>query len=170
MGSTTQWTMRWHVTADGVIIKEWSQGPADSDQIFRRFESTGRAEAVDVDDLVGVDSAVDRFGSFWNRVTGLMLVVGALGGLSLAFGLVLLWVDAAGSLPPILMTVGGTLIVVVVVLSIVAMNRLRNGVPRIYAKVGIADATGATMSGAEARRAIDATGTVSSPPAESVGP
>ncbi|MGO1974682.1 MAG: hypothetical protein ACTH2Q_17130 [Propionibacteriaceae bacterium] len=168
MADASAWRSRWHIVADGTIIKQWSKGEEVHQQVFRRFESTRRP---DIADLVAIDEKGDRFGTSWGRVTSGMLWLGALAVIGVLSGLFILPLLGAGAVLSMTVLIASAAVIVIISIAAVFIGvRLRTGVPQHYADAGIEVNSGETMAATEARAKIADSDTVSSEPVSSKGP
>ncbi|MFE3961340.1 hypothetical protein ACFXPS_45200, partial [Nocardia sp. NPDC059091] len=81
---TEQWTSRWHITGNGQVIRQWSNGTDAGEQVFRRIPADRRPE---LSEIVALDEELSRFDTVWSRVTMVFVWLGALAILGVIFGL-----------------------------------------------------------------------------------
>lgn len=154
-----RWTVQWHITADGTVIRQRSRGEAEHQQVYAEHATT---RPVQVGDLERIDERVARFGAFWGRVTTVLLGLLVVCGAGLVVGIVLAWSGRSDIALPLLV-VSVVALVLLFCVGGYATHRVRVGVPRIYGEAGV-EPGGVTMNARDARARISAAGTVSGAP------
>lgn len=158
MARRRRWMVRWHITADGEVIRERALSQADHERLFQSYETT---RPVSIDELEELDRASERSrvrGELWSRIL-LVAVMAALAGL--VAGVLLTWVGA--ELGGVLVTLCGPVVVVSVLVVGALHGLLIRGDTRRVEKAGLVPNSGQTIASREARQTAVAPGTTSSP-------
>lgn len=165
---TEEWTSRWHITANGEVIRQWTHNGEAGHHVYRRFDSTRRPKLTE---LAALDERVASFGQTWGRLTAVLALLGGLGILGVIVGLFVL--PSFGVPGGIALAVGVTSVVIIVLVpiaAIVIMRVSRERTARLHAEAGLADESGLTVPMAQAEALIAEPGTETSSPVAAKAP
>ncbi|WP_335986177.1 hypothetical protein [Glycomyces sp. MUSA5-2] len=161
---------RWHVTADGTVVKSYPKARDHSDP--RREAPQGlqylryaTARPVALADLQAMDERVARSMAAFGRLTMATLVVGVLGIAGVLAGWIVLPLLGADDAAGTVFFVSVPLLAVGVLALVIVPGAMRGSANRAGAAAGLAPSPAQVVKEPEARALIEAPGTVSGPAA-----
>lgn len=156
------WQIRWHITADGTVIKQRSRGAGAHHQLYSRYEMTRTPELSAIYEM---EQHIRRDSVFFERLTRTLLYLICLPCVGLVVGVAMMYlVDGHAGLSAALMG-GSVLVALALVLTIMPIHRAMNRrFQDRYRDAGFESPAPVTMAAVEARDLIAARGTVSGDP------
>lgn len=149
------WTIQWHITADGTVIRQRSRGAGEHQQLFESYSTTRTPRIAELDALM---EAVQRSSASGERLSKVLLYVGYAALAGLVLGVVTTWVGIDTGF----LTLGSLAVVILLSMSTgILMRRSIGRFNRAYGEAGFESPNGVTLAGREARVLIDEPGTVS---------